>query len=217
MDADRGTLVHSVLEALFDADSLDRTLEHALNLVPDIWKSQVEKKPELANLIPEYKEWFDRVSALLTTYFALEKPSTFDPTSRELHLELDIGENIYLHGFVDRLDVAPTGEVRIVDYKTGKSPKAPWQEKALFQLRVYALIYWKTRGILPKKLQLIYLGDGNLLVSQPTQSQLEKTEKVLLETATQIFEATSSAFWPTRKSRLCDWCHFKPICPAHQI
>ncbi|MFM7860544.1 MAG: PD-(D/E)XK nuclease family protein, partial [Candidatus Nanopelagicaceae bacterium] len=29
---------------------------------------------------------------------------------------------IQLHGYVDRIDVATTGEVRIVDYKTGKSP-----------------------------------------------------------------------------------------------
>ena len=31
-----------------------------------------------------------------------------------------IEDNVYLHGYVDRLDIAPTGEVRIVDYKTGK-------------------------------------------------------------------------------------------------
>ena len=43
---------------------------------------------------------------------------------------------LYLHGYVDRLDVAPTGEVRIVDYKTGKSPKPGWEAKALFQLQV---------------------------------------------------------------------------------
>ena len=35
-----------------------------------------------------------------------------------------IEDNVYLHGYVDRLDIAPTGEVRIVDYKTGKAPEA---------------------------------------------------------------------------------------------
>ncbi len=216
LDAERGTLVHSVLEALFDEESDSRTLEHALNLMPNIWKAQVESKPELSQLVPEVKEWFDRVTSLLTTYFDLEEPRSFEPTSRELHLELDLADDIYLHGYVDRLDIAPTGEVRIVDYKTGKSPRTPWQEKAFFQLRVYALIYWKTTGVLPRDLKLIYLGDGKLLISKPTVFALEETEEKLFEIAAQIQDAMSADIWPTKKSRLCDWCSFKPICPAHQ-
>jgi putative RecB family exonuclease len=120
-----------------------------------------------------------------------------------------------LHGYVDRLDVAPTGEVRIIDYKTGRAPKPGWEEKALFQLRVYALLYWKEHNVIPKLLQLIYLGDGNLLKSTPTENELLSTEKALLKVAASINEAMQTNTWNPRKSRLCDWCSFKPICPAH--
>jgi putative RecB family exonuclease len=145
----------------------------------------------------------------------LENPTSFEPTHRELHLEQDLSEEVYLHGYVDRLDVAPTGEVRIIDYKTGKAPKPGWEEKALFQLRVYALLYWKEHNVIPKLLQLIYLGDGNLLKSTPTEKELVLTEKALLKVAESIKEAMETNTWNPRKSRLCDWCSFKSICPAH--
>ena len=132
-----------------------------------------------------------------------------------MHLENDFEENVYLHGYVDRLDVAATGEVRIVDYKTGKAPKPGWEEKALFQLRVYALLYWKSHGVLPRLLQLIYLGDGKLVKSNPTLSELESAEKFLHRTASDIFNAIEKDYWPPRPTRLCDWCFFKTICPAH--
>jgi putative RecB family exonuclease len=215
LDAERGTLVHSILESLFDFDAHERTLERAIELAPEKWRTQLSAKPEIAPLVANDKEWFDRVESLLATYFTLEQPSTFEATSRELHLEMDFSEQVYLHGYVDRLDVAQTGEVRIVDYKTGKSPKPGWESKALFQLRIYALIYWKNTGVLPRLLQLIYLGDGRVIKNSPLESDLVVTEKKLHSTAEEILEATNIGVWKTNKSRLCDWCSFKPICPAH--
>ena len=49
------------------------------------------------------------------------------------------------------MDVAPTGEVRIVDYKTGKAPRPEYAEGALFQMKFYALVVWrlKRRGAAP--------------------------------------------------------------------
>jgi putative RecB family exonuclease len=132
-----------------------------------------------------------------------------------MHLENDFDTDVYLHGYVDRLDIAPTGEVRIVDYKTGKSPKPGWEEKALFQLRVYALLYWKSTGVLPRLLQLIYLGDGRMVKSNPTMKDIESAEKALHRVAKDIFISMEKEYWPPKPSRLCDWCFFKSICPAH--
>lgn len=215
IDAERGKLIHAVLEDLFELPAQSRTFSAALELLPTKWSQQLAEKPELTTLVLNEKEWFDRASALLTNYFALEKPNTFESTYRELHLERHISEEIYLHGYVDRLDVAPTGEVRIVDYKTGKSPKPGWEEKALFQLRVYALLYWQNEGVLPKLLQLIYLGDSRVAKSEPTEAQLKSTERILNNIGDEILTALETGDFPTRKSRLCDWCFFKSICPAH--
>jgi putative RecB family exonuclease len=215
IDAERGKLIHAVLEDLFELPAESRTFESALGILPRKWSTQLEGTPELAALVLDEKEWFDRAQSLLTNYFSLEKPSTFESTFRELHLERDISDEIYLHGYVDRLDIAPTGEVRIVDYKTGKSPKPGWEEKALFQLRVYALLYWQNEGVLPRLLQLIYLGDSKIVKSEPNEAQLKSTEKILKNIGAEILTAIEQNDFPTKKSRLCDWCFFKAICPAH--
>jgi len=215
LDAERGTLVHTILQDLFEIPAPDRTPEAAIDLLPSRWSAQLESKPELLEMVSNEKEWLDRASTLLSTYFILENPTTFEATHREMHLENDFEENVYLHGYVDRLDIAPTGEVRIVDYKTGKAPKPGWEEKALFQLRVYALLYWKNTGVLPRLLQLIYLGDGKVVKSNPTMKDLESAEKTLHRVAKDIFISIEREYWPAKTSRLCDWCYFKSICPAH--
>jgi putative RecB family exonuclease len=215
LDAERGTLIHTILQDLFEFPSQERTPQTAIDLLPSRWAAQLEGKPALLEMVPSEKEWLDRASSLLQTYFTLENPSTFEATHREMHLEDDFDSDIYLHGYVDRLDVAPTGEVRIVDYKTGKSPRPGWEEKALFQLRVYALLYWKNTGVLPRLLQLIYLGDGRIVKSNPTMAEIESAEKVLRRVAQDIFISIEKEYWPPKPSRLCDWCYFKSICPAH--
>lgn len=214
LDAERGKLVHSILEDLFELPREERSPQSALELMPRKWQEHLEAKPELLELITDEKEWLDRVQSLLSTYFQLENPTTFDATFRELHLERDISEEMYLHGYVDRLDIAPTGEVRIVDYKTGKSPKPGWEEKALFQLRIYALLYWRNEGEIPKLLQLIYLGNSDVLKSNPTEKELLATERILKNIGDEILTAIETDHFPTKKSRLCDWCSFKEICPA---
>ncbi len=216
LDAERGKLVHSVLEDLFELPRAQRSQVTAISILPEAWQRQIDKKPELEPLITSNQEWLDRAQSLLSTYFNLEDPTKFDSTYRELHLEQNFTDRIYLHGYVDRLDVAPTGEVRIVDYKTGKSPKPGWEEKALFQLRIYALLYWRNEGVLPRLLQLLYLGDGRTVKSSPTEKELEATERILKNIGDEILTAIDSDFFPPRKSRLCDWCSFKNICPAHQ-
>ena len=216
LDAERGTLVHTILQDLFEFPSAQRLPQTAIDLLPSRWSTQLEGKPELNEMVTNEKEWLDRASSLLTTYFTLEDPSTFEATHREMHLENDFDTDVYLHGYVDRLDIAPTGEVRIVDYKTGKSPKPGWEEKALFQLRVYAFLYWKNTGVLPRLLQLIYLGDGRMVKSNPTMKDIESAEKVLHRVAKDIFISMEKEYWPPKPSRLCDWCFFKSICPAHK-
>ena len=107
LDAERGKLVHSVLEDLFELPREQRNQVSAISLLPQAWQRQIAKKPELEPLITSNQEWLDRAQSLLSTYFNLEDPTTFDSTYRELHLEKDFTDQIYLHGYVDRLDVAP--------------------------------------------------------------------------------------------------------------
>lgn len=214
LDAERGTLVHSILEELMAQPSSDRTLDFARSRISGHWQSQQEKKPELSELVKDQKEWLDRVSALLANYFQLENPQNFQPTHMEEHLELPTNNSLLLHGYVDRIDIAPTGEVRIVDYKTGKAPKPGFEDKALFQLRFYGLLWFRTNNVVPRLLQLLYLGDAQTIRSYPSESDLLSAERKATKVGEEIQISIEKNYWPTQKSRLCDWCSFKKICPA---
>ena len=214
LDAIRGTLVHAILEELLAQPLTERTLDNAVARSSFHWEKQKEELPELETAVTDEKEWLDRIQALLTSYFNLENPQSFNPTHMEAHLELTERDSLLLHGFVDRIDIAPTGEVRIVDYKTGKSPKPGYEEKALFQLRFYGLLWFRIHGEIPKLLQLLYLGDQQVLRSSPTEKELLFTEQKALQVGEDIKISIAKNYWPTQKSRLCDWCSFKSICPA---
>ena len=114
LDAARGTLIHTILEELLAQPAANRTLDSAIASAPKHWQVQRAQDPDLASAVSDDKEWLDRINALLTSYFAIENPQSFEPTYLEEHLELEEADALLLHGYVDRIDVAPTGEVRIV-------------------------------------------------------------------------------------------------------
>lgn len=79
-------------------------------------------------------------------WFTLEDPTRLEPVEREFFVETELESGLRLRGIIDRVDVAPTGEVRIVDYKTGKAPRPQYAEDALFQMKFYALVVWRLKG-----------------------------------------------------------------------
>lgn len=215
LDAIRGVLVHSVLEKLFSYQRNERTYAVSeKDLIPR-WKEMKESKVDVQELLPTLDEEKFLLSAhtLLRRYFELEDPTTFEPTELEAHVEIDLSEQLLIHGYIDRLDIAPTGEIRIVDYKTGKSPGVGFEEKSFFQMKFYALILWKKLGRVPKRLQMIFLGDGKVLTQDPTEDDLLRTQLKIEKIAADIEFSKLSGEWPSRKSRLCDWCAHQKICP----
>lgn len=77
IDAERGKLIHAILEDLFELPAGERTFESATELLPRKWQEQLASTPELATLVLDEKEWFDRAQSLLTNYFILENPVAF--------------------------------------------------------------------------------------------------------------------------------------------
>jgi putative RecB family exonuclease len=151
---------------------------------------------------------------MLDRYFTLEDPRRLEPAHRELCVEADLASGLRLRGYIDRLDVAPGGEIRIVDYKTGTAPPAEFEARALFQMKFYALVLWRAQGTLPRLLQLIYLGNGEIVRYQPDEADLRATERKVEAVWQAIERARAERDWRPRPGRLCDWCAHKPICPA---
>src|SRR6185312_6059852 len=216
-DALRGTLVHKVLEDLFDLPSHERTPDQARDLLVPTWDALLAAEPTLAELFtdegPDVAEWLASCRSVLDRYFTLEDPRRLEPAERELYVEALLESRLLLRGFVDRLDIAPDGAIRVVDYKTGRSPGEMFEAKALFQMRFYALVIWRTRGIVPAMLQLVYLGNGEMLRYVPDEADLLATERKVEAIWRAIVRAQESGDWRPNRSRLCDWCSFQALCP----
>ncbi|WP_316774579.1 RecB family exonuclease [Streptomyces sasae] len=217
--ATRGTLVHAVLERLFDAPAAERTVPRARSLVPGQWDRLRESRPEVGELFADDPEgerlarWLGEAEQLVERWFTLEDPSRLEPVERELFVETELESGLRLRGIIDRVDVAATGEVRIVDYKTGKAPRPEYAEGALFQMKFYALVVWRLKNVVPRRLQLVYLGSGDVLTYDPVPADLQRVERKLLALWEAIREATESGEWRPRPTKLCGWCDHQAHCP----
>ena len=148
--ATRGTMVHAVLEALFDLPAAERTLDAARGAAARRVAAGAHRgargrqscSPATPTAV-EFAEWMASAADLLGNYFALEDPTRLEPASREELVEVVV-DGLRLRGYVDRLDVTPAGDIRVVDYKTGATPREAFEAKALFQMKFYALVLWRT-------------------------------------------------------------------------
>ena len=217
-DAVRGTVVHKVLEDLFDLPALERTPDRAGDMLAPAWAALLEAEPDLAEMFggegPDVTTWLTSCRTVLARYFDLEDPTRLEPADRELYVEALLDSKLLLRGFVDRIDVAPDGRIRITDYKTGRSAGVGYEAKALFQMKFYALVLWRLRGVVPSVLQLIYLGNGEILSYEPDEDDLRATERKVEAVWAAIRLAQETGDWQPNPSRLCDWCSYHQFCPT---
>ena len=229
----RGTLLHAVLEDLFDLPAAERTIEAAKELLLPTWERMLVDNPDAAfALDPDaafppdpqaprealspavVMEWISAAEPLLATYFDLEDPTRLEPQARELRVEIQLDDGPPLRGIIDRVDVAPGDLVRVVDYKSGRSPGVGFEQRALFQMRFYALMLWRINGNIPTRLQLIYLGDSQVLKYDPTEAELIAFEKTLRALWSTITRVAAEGNWAPKPSKLCNWCDHHDRCPA---
>ena len=216
----RGTLVHSVLERLFSLPQADRTPPQAKELLAPAWEELSAERPEWIELFdqddPEaVTSWLSSAEQLVDTYFGLEDPRRLEPEACELHVEIELGSGVLLRGYVDRLDVAPTGEIRVVDYKTGAAPREIGEAKAMFQMKFYAVVLWRLRGVVPRQLKLMYLTDGQSLAYTPDEAELIRFERTLEAIWQAILKAGKTGDFRPNPSKLCAWCDHQAVCPQY--
>jgi putative RecB family exonuclease len=273
-DQVRGTLVHAVLERLFDLPAEERTPEAAAALVAPQWERLAEQEPALWSLFDQEVPPVDAppgrpptspspssaapagpspsgaapagpplsggavagpgavlpgleaageaerlaaflagASDLLSGYFAVEDPRRLEPAERESLVSTLVDEELLIRGYIDRLDVSPAGDLRVVDYKTGGAPREAFEGRALFQLKFYALVLWRTRGVVPRVLRLLYLKDAEVCDYSPDAAELERFERTLVALSQAIERAKQERDFRPKPSRLCGWCSHQQFCP----
>ncbi|WP_326553700.1 RecB family exonuclease [Micromonospora sp. NBC_01813] len=237
-DQARGTLVHAVLEQLFDLPAAQRTPAAAADLVAPAWQRLVAADPTLADVVtdgtaptpaaqtsdlpaghgsprPDLDTFLAVARELLSGYFTIEDPRRLEPAERESLVNAVVDGELLIRGYIDRLDVSPAGDLRVVDYKTGGAPREAFESRALFQLKFYALVLWRTRGVVPRVLRLLYLRDAEICDYTPDAEELERFERTVMALWRAIVQATESRDFRPKPSRLCDWCSYQAYCPQY--
>lgn len=218
----KGTLVHTAIEHLFELPRAERTPAAGQRLLTDAitvaWQD-----PGYAHLAAAGHDLRQRVAreaaALLGGYFAIEHPERFDPAHQELRIQTTLA-GVPVVGVIDRLDRTESDEgerLWISDYKTGTPPTSRFEEKAFFQLWLYAAMVHAQFGQYPYRLRLLYLKDNPATAVRRrdvTPEAVERAVAKLVEVWDAIHAAAAAGRWEPKVSRLCDYCPFQQLCPA---
>jgi putative RecB family exonuclease len=216
VEAFLGTLVHDVLAKLYKDLRFQKrnTLEGLLAYYNEQW----EKNWSPAILIvrkdygpDNYRRMGER---FITDYYEGHKPFDGSKTvGLEQRILLDLnGDGKYrLQGYIDRLAIGKDGTYEIHDYKTNSTlPLQQYLEEDR-QLALYAMA---VRNNYPDagKIKLIwhFLTFGKDVEIKKTDEELEQLRESVIS---DIKKIESAREYPTSKSKLCEWCEFRPMCP----
>ncbi|MGF1646045.1 MAG: RecB family exonuclease [Kineosporiaceae bacterium] len=212
----RGTVVHAALDGAFDLPPAGRTPDTVRALLAPALDRLVAGDGAIAELIGglDREAFLAGAGALVDTWFTLEDPARLSPAARERYVECRLDSGLTLRGIVDRLDEAPDGSVRVVDYKTGRAPGLLFEQKALFQVKFYATVLWRSTGVVPAEVMLVYLASGERLRHRVDPDALPRFEAQLPRLWEAVERAARTGDFRPRPSRLCDWCDHRQLCPA---
>ena len=212
----KGTLVHTVLEEMHKLPRQDRLYPAAVKRLKPNWTAMCKADPELTDLVSDADlyDFLVECRTLLRGYFEMENPQGFDAHECEMYVDTVLPNGVPVRGFIDRVDIAPTGQVRVVDYKTGKKPKPQWSQQAQFQMRFYALVYWRLFDVVPTQLRLMYLKVIDSMFLTPSIEELEFFERDLGDLWAKIEGDGRAGTFRPKTSKLCGSCPHQALCPA---
>jgi DNA helicase II / ATP-dependent DNA helicase PcrA len=132
--------------------------------------------------------------------------------AQEKGFELPLDNNVIIKGRIDQINsLGNTGDVEIVDYKTGR-PKKDTDAKRDLQLSLYALAAKEILELEPARLVFHYLQDNQRQETTRDAKQLDEAQKIVQEAAADI----RAGEFPAKRGFICRNCAYRPICPAHE-
>jgi len=213
-----GTLVHSALEHMFSNDPVFPTLEEVVVQFTTKLHSSTFPKSEVAR--------FEKLGIdLIEKYYKKNPPWNFTPIGLETFFEIQIEdpdapegtEPHRIAGKIDRLDKCADGTVEVIDYKTSRRLPSQTDVDGDFQLSIYqqaVLHRWPKLKPEQITLSLYFLRASEKISTTKSVKQAESAKAYIVNRIHDIEEATKSNSFPPKPTPLCEWCSYKPICPA---
>lgn len=212
----KGTLVHRALERLFwEHDRGARSEEAALCELDIAW-AEIHSDDEYRSLgltEDDAAAFLDDARELVGRYFELEDPDSATAIGVELLMEADL-DGMLLRGIIDRLDIDESGELVVVDYKTGRAPSEMQENGRMGPVHTYALLCERVLGMRPSRVKLLYLRDRIVIEAAPSDQSSRGTGIKTNAVWAAICRACQLEDFRPNPSALCKGCSFRPLCPA---
>jgi putative RecB family exonuclease len=213
--ASKGTLVHLALQHLMWRPPAERTIDNALlDLARAV--AEVAADPEFSQLELTDDEWAGfhaDAEALLRRYFEIEDPRAIRVLGVELRVTAETADGVVIRGIIDRLELDADGELVVTDYKTGREPGEGWEQQSLAGVHIYSLLCERMFGRRPKRVQLLYLGKPERIITQPSDQSVRGVEVKSGAVMKAVRSACARADFRPRASALCAYCSFREFCP----
>jgi putative RecB family exonuclease len=213
----KGTLVHTALERLFWRHPAgSRTPAAAEAELATAWDA-LQTDPDFTGLgLSDQQAAAFRSEAghLVENYFRLEDPDQVRPVGIEVTLEARLGD-LRLRGIIDRLDLTPDGELVVIDYKTGRAPSPAFEQAKMIGVHLYALLCEEVLGQRPVEVRLLHLKEPTIITARPSEQTLRGQRVKTLAVWSAIERACQVDDFRPKTSPLCNYCRFKPYCPAY--
>ncbi len=137
-----GSMLHKILEEVYGGTELEDAARVVFASAPEqygfrptaLWNQQQ------AELLRTLKKTIDELNKVSQGYTPKRMEARFGMGEPSLVLKTSAGE-IRLHGYIDRLDAAPNGSLRVIDYKAGSAAisASHLKDGRRLQLPIYAL------------------------------------------------------------------------------
>lgn len=203
-----GHSVHAALEKFHKPRLLPETytLSDLLEWFESSWVSDGFKDPQ-----SEAKAK-DEGKSLLVGYFERNKDKPQFSVEVEKKFTLEIN-SVVVSGVIDRVDRLPSGNLHLVDYKTGNFIPQELEQKDKLQLSIYTLAATKLFKGEVEKATYMFLRSGTELTFAPDSEQLATT----IYTIEKVSKDIGSGFFPKCKNKFCPWCDFYSFCDSAKV
>ncbi len=124
-------------------------------------------------------------------------------------------DSLYVRGKYDLISRAADGRLMLWDWKSGRLPKAEYHDDYLHQkvqLGIYATWMRHKFGTSEVEGAAVFLRDAPRCLSEAFTPEVERMVLDYLHTRRERLNRVTT--WPPSPSALCDWCGWKPACPA---
>ena len=213
-----GTLVHKALAKLYADlnESKLNTSQELLAFYEQQWRADYGPHVRIARRNMTAEAYLAAGKEMISTYYRTHEASF--GAKRTLGLELEVSmplrDDTDFIGVIDRLVGNDERALEIHDYKTSRRLPSDRDLESDRQLAMYELaLRHQHPEVEAVTLVWHYLRFGREIRLRKTKRQLQAARRHALGVIQRI---EGSHRFPTKESRLCDWCEYFQICPAKQ-